>query len=82
MRTILGLALLGLSWLIGMGMLVLALDDLLFHARLNGWFFWAGAVIAGTITAELAEEVGSYRHSASKSVALLPPCCHAGPARR
>jgi hypothetical protein len=82
MRGILGLVLLGLAWLVGMSMLVLALDDLLFHGRLDAWLFWAGAVIASTMTVEPAEEVDSYRHSASKSISLLPPSCHGWPAQR
>jgi hypothetical protein len=59
MRTILGLTLLGLSWAIGMSMLMLALDDLLL-GRLNLWFLWAGAVIASTLTVTAAEDIADW----------------------
>jgi hypothetical protein len=82
MRTILGLTLLGLSWAIGMGALMIGLDDLLFGVRLNGLFIWAGAVVTATITVELAEEAASWMSkSASKSVQSLPPRCPTPPVR-
>jgi hypothetical protein len=52
MRQLIGTLLLGLAWLIGMGMLMVGLDDLLFG--------WAGAVIAGTVTVELAEGIADW----------------------
>jgi hypothetical protein len=57
MRQIIGTLLLAVTWLIGMGALVVALDDLLFAAKLNALFIWSGAVLASTITVELAESV-------------------------
>jgi hypothetical protein len=79
MRTIFGVALLGLSWAVGMGALLIGLDDVLSGARLNGLFLWTGTVMTSTITVELAEEAANWMSkSASKSVALLPPRCHAG----
>jgi len=83
MRATLGIALLGLSWLIGMSMLVLALDDLLFQAKLDGLFLWAGAVVTATIAVEFAEEIAEWwPRKASKSVVPLPPRCLAPRAPR
>jgi len=64
---------------VGMGALLSGLDDVLSGARLNGLFLWTGTVMTSTITVELAEEAANWMSkSASKSVALLPPRCHAG----
>jgi hypothetical protein len=83
MRAILGMTLLGLSWAIGMGMLVLALDDLLL-GRLNLWFLWAGAVMA--VTVELAEGAAArlFRepNPTPKSARPLPPRCPDGQPQR
>jgi hypothetical protein len=74
-------------WLVGMAELMLGLDGLLFgRAELSGWFILGGASMAGTLTVTAAEEIADWmasrrRSSSSKSVALLPPRCHAGLAR-
>jgi hypothetical protein len=82
MRTIFGVALLGLSWAVGMGALLIGLDDVLSGARLNGLFLRT-TVMTSTITVELAEEAANWMSkSASKSIALLPPRCPAGLAHR
>jgi hypothetical protein len=66
--------------------LMLGLDGLLFgRAEVSGWFILGGASMAGTLTVTAAEEIdwmaSRRRSSSSKSVALLPPRCHAGLAR-
>jgi|GraSoiStandDraft_39_1057311.scaffolds.fasta_scaffold396618_1 hypothetical protein len=71
MRYIAGVGMLAVTWLIGMSTLMIGLDDLLFGARLNALFLWSGAVVASTITAELAEEAGEWMGQNTKSTSDL-----------
>ena len=71
MRTIFGVALLGLSWAVGMMALTIGLDDLLL-GRLNALFIWAGAVMTAMATTTLAEDITEYL---SQRRNLLPACC-------